>query len=143
MGMVVVGVDGSDASMDALRFAADEARRRGVRLRVVCGWSPPATGKWPGGVILDPEPFEPAARETINAMVTAIGSELEGIEVEPLVAGGGGAAALLEHCSDADLVVVGSRGRGGFKGLLLGSVSQQVVLHAPCPVAVVRHRPED
>lgn len=143
MGVVVVGVDGSDASMDALRFAADEARRRGVPLRVVCGWSPPVTGKWPAGIILDPEPFERAARHTVDAMITAVGSEVQGIEVEPVVAVGGGATALLEHCSDAVIVVVGSRGRGGFKGLLLGSVSQQVVLHAPCPVVVVRHPPED
>ena len=141
VGVVVVGVDGSDASMDALRFAADEARRRGVPLRVVCGWSPPVTGRWPGGVMVDPEPFERAARHTVDAMITAVGSEFEGIEVEPIVAVGGGATALLEHCSDAALVVVGSRGRGGFKGLLLGSVSQQVVLHAPCPVVVVRHPP--
>ena len=143
MGVVVVGVDGSDASMDALRFAADEARLRGIPIRVVCGWSPPVTGKWPAGVMLDPEPFERAARETIDAMMTAVGSEFGGIEVESVVAVGGGANAVLEQCSDAELVVVGSRGRGGFKGLLLGSVSQQVVLHAPCPVVVVRHPPQD
>lgn len=143
MGVVVVGVDGSDASMDALRFAADEARLRSVPLRVVCGWNPPVAGKWPAGVMVDPEPFERAARQTVDAMITAIGSELEGIEVEPVVAAGSGAAALMEQSSDADLVVVGSRGRGGFAGLLLGSVSQQVVLHAPCPVAVVRHPAED
>jgi nucleotide-binding universal stress UspA family protein len=143
MGVVVVGVDGSDHSMDALCFAASEAHLRGVPLRVVCGWTPPVIGDFPARAILDLEPFEPAARHTLDAMLTAVGSELEGIEVEPVVAVGSGATALLEHCSDADLVVVGPRGRGGFKGLLLGSVSQQVVLHAPCPVVVVRHRAED
>ena len=143
MGVVVVGVDGSDASMDALRFAANEARQRAVPLRVVCGWNPPVTGKWPAGIMVDPEPFERAAHHAIDAMITAVESELEGIKVEPIVAAGGGATALLEHCTDATILVVGSRGRGGFKGLLLGSVSQQVVLHAPCPVIVVRHPPEN
>lgn len=60
-----------------------------------------------------------------------------------VVVGGGAATIILEQCPGADLVVVGSRGRGGFRGLLLGSVSQQVVLHAPCPAAVVRHLPEN
>ena len=79
MSVIVVGVDGSDASMDALRFAAVEARLRGAPLRVVCGWSPPVTGKWPAGVVSEPEPFERAARQTVDAMITAIGSELEGV----------------------------------------------------------------
>ena len=140
MGVVVVGVDGSDHSMDALRFAAREARLRGGPLRVVCGWTPPVIGEFPAPAILDPEPFELAARHTLDSMMAAVGSELEGIEVETVAAAGGAATAILTHCADADLAVVGSRGRGGFKGLLLGSVSQQVVLHAPCPVVVVRHR---
>ena len=81
MGVVVVGVDGSDASMDALRFAAAEARLRRAPLRVVCGWSPPVTGEWPAAVVPDPESYERAARQIVDAMITAIGSELEGIEV--------------------------------------------------------------
>lgn len=139
MGVVVVGIDGSDASMDALQFAAGEARMRAVPLRVVCGWRLPVTQVGPGMGWPDPAVFESAAQHTLDAAMTAMGSEFEGIDVESRVANGGGAQAVLESCSDADLVVVGSRGRGGFKGLLLGSVSQQVVLHAPCPVVVVRH----
>ena len=139
MGVVVVGIDGSDASMDALQFAAGEARMRAVPLRVVCGWTLPVTQVGPGMGWPDPAVYESAARHTLDAAMTSMGSEFEGIDVEQRVVGGGGAHALLESCADADLVVVGSRGRGGFKGLLLGSVSQQVVLHAPCPVVVVRH----
>ncbi len=140
MGVVVVGVDGSDASMDALRFAAVEARLRAAPLRIVSAWTLPVGHEDPGVGPLDPTVFEQAARHTIDAATTAIGSELEGIEIERAMVAAGAASALLDNCSDADLLVVGSRGRGGFKGLLLGSVSQQVVLHAPCPVVVVRHR---
>ena len=143
MGVIVVGVDGSDASMDALRFAAAEARLRAASLRVVCGWTLPVAQGGPGAAWPDPTIFEEAAQRTVDSALTAIASELEGIAVESRTPVGGGASALLESCSDADLVVVGSRGRGGFKGLLLGSVSQQVVLHAPCPVVVVRHPETD
>lgn len=143
MGVVVVGIDGSDASIDALRFAADESRLRSARLRIVCAWTLPVGNEGPGTSWPDPSVYERGAQHAIDAAMTAIGRELEGIEVEPRVVLGGGASALLENCSDAALVVVGSRGHGGFTGLLLGSVSQQVVLHAPCPVAVVRHLETD
>jgi hypothetical protein len=89
MGVVVVGVDGSDAPVDALRFAAFEARLREIPLRVVCGWKPAVVGNSP--VRVTAEPFELAARDTIDATMTAVGSELADIEVEPIVAAGGGA----------------------------------------------------
>ena len=138
MSAVIVGVDGSDQSMDALQFAATEARLRQVPLRVVHAFTIPVTGSWTAGAVVDPEPFERNARHLVDGALTAVGSDLEGIEVEPIVEVGGAVTAILERSSNDDLVVVGSRGRGGFKGLLLGSVSQQVVLHAPCPVVVVR-----
>ena len=141
MSCVVVGVDGSDHSLEALRFAANEARLRNVALRVVTGWTPPVNDGFLGAPIPDPTLYERAAHNTMESMITAVASELEGVEVET-VSDVGEAAAILDHCADADLVVVGSRGRGGFKGLLLGSVSHQVVQHAPCPVVVVRHAPE-
>lgn len=70
--------------------------------------------------------------------MTAVGGDLEGLDVEKVVEVGSAVTVLMDHTSADDLAVVGSRGRGGFKGLLLGSVSQQLVLHAPCPVVVVR-----
>lgn len=138
MTAVIVGIDGSDPSIDALRFAATEARLRQVPLRVVHAWSVPMSGSPTAGAVLAPEPFEQQARRTVENALTAVGGELEGIEIETVVGIGGAVAVLLEQASKDDLVVVGSRGRGGFAGLLLGSVSQQVVLHAPCPVVVVR-----
>jgi nucleotide-binding universal stress UspA family protein len=87
---------------------------------------------------VDPDPFERIAERLVDDSLTAVGSDLQGIEVERVIEPGGSVAVLLDHASSDDLIVVGSRGRGGFKGLLLGSVSQQVVLHAPCPVVVVR-----
>ncbi len=138
MSVVVVGIDGSRQSMAALLFAASEARLRRVPLRVVHAFEVPMTGRWMTEGVLDPEPFERAAHQLADAALTAVGGDLEGLDVEQVVELGSGVSALMRHSSADDLVVVGSRGRGGFKGLLLGSVSQQVVLHAPCPVVVVR-----
>ena len=138
MTAVIVGIDGSDPSIDALRFAATEARLRQVPLRVVHAWMVPVVGLPMDGAVLTPEPFERQARRTVESALTAVGGELVGVEVERVVEIGGAVTVLLEQASKDDLVVVGSRGRGGFVGLLLGSVSQQVVLHAPCPVVVVR-----
>jgi nucleotide-binding universal stress UspA family protein len=138
MSVVVVGIDGSDESMNALQFAATEARLRQVPLRVVHGFTIPAAVTWTGGPVVGPEPFEHIARHLVDDTLTAVGSDLEGIDVERVVEIGGAVSVLLNHASTDDLIVVGSRGRGGFKGLLLGSVSQQVVVHAPCPVVVVR-----
>jgi nucleotide-binding universal stress UspA family protein len=143
MDAVVVGVDGSDASVDALRFAATEARLRDVPLRVVHAWIVPVAASWTAGAVLDPEPFERQADRTVENALAAVGRDLEGIEVETVIQVGSSTAVLFEHCSKEDLLVVGSRGRGGFAGLLLGSVSQQAVLHAPCPVVVVRGGPGD
>jgi nucleotide-binding universal stress UspA family protein len=135
---VVVGVDGSGPSIEALRFAAAEARLRGASLRVVHGFTIPITGSWTAGAVVDAEPFEQAARNLVEEAITAVGSDLEGLVVERVVEVGGAVSVLLDHASRDDLVVVGSRGHGGFKGLLLGSVSQQVATHAPCPVVIVR-----
>ncbi len=137
MAAVVVGVDGSDESMAAMQFAAVEARLRSVPLRVVHAFTVPVAGSWTSAAYLDPKPFEVAARNLIDGALTAMGPDLAGVDVESVVEPGGSVPVLLDHVASDDLVVVGSRGRGGFKGLLLGSTSQQVVLHAPCPVVVV------
>lgn len=142
MGVIVVGVDGSDHSVEALRFAAREARIRHATLRVIMGWLPPPEDSYFGSPAADYAALEASARRIVESMVTAMSADLADIEVESIV-DVGEAAAILAHCSDAELVVVGSRGRGGFKGLLLGSVSQHVVNHAPCPVVVVRQHADD
>lgn len=142
MDTVVVGVDGSEYARAALEFAAGEAALRGAGLRVVSAWNV-APAVYAGG-------FAPGAdQETIDAIregaeATASDAATEAQRLHPSLTAEGraleGPAAeiLLEEAKDAILIVVGNRGRGGFASLLLGSVSQQVVHHASCPVVVVR-----
>jgi nucleotide-binding universal stress UspA family protein len=138
MGVIAVGVDGSDQSLPALEWAAQEAAAHGHTLRVVTAWSIPVTALSPGGL---PAPF-PAdelagdARAAQDALV-AKASIPAGLEVEHCLVEGGPGAVMLEQSESVDLLVIGTRGHGGFKGLLLGSVGQQVTGHASCPVVVV------
>jgi nucleotide-binding universal stress UspA family protein len=138
-GRIVVGTDGSDGSLAAVRIAATEARLRGVPLEVVCAWHPGAVGSIPAFGVGTP------VAETLDELNEALASTLaaEGLgpdsdlEVIATVVAGHAAEALLDASDNAALVVVGTRGRGGFAGLVLGSVSQQVAAHARCPVMVV------
>lgn len=132
-GPVVVGTDGSDAAAPALAWAAAEARARGAELKVLVAWSLPATGAVP---LLDLKPFEAAAEEVL---ATAIASAKEaGVEhVSGAAPLGGAGQVLIEATREAAVTVVGSRGRGGFRALLLGSTSQQLAAHAEGPVVVV------
>jgi nucleotide-binding universal stress UspA family protein len=132
---VVVGIDGSDASQHALSWALDEARFRQAAVEVVHAWTPPLLGV-PAladgyGV------FEEPARSLVEAALQR--ADLSGlpVPVRTSIRTGSGGAVLVHAAQDADLVVVGSRGLGGFKGLLLGSVSYQVTHHASCPVVVI------
>jgi nucleotide-binding universal stress UspA family protein len=132
-GTIVVGVDGSDGSRRALQWALQEARLRGAPARVVLAWTyldQPVEG-------FDVAYGESDARARLDQVVDAVASEGDDVELERVVVNDLPARALLDAARGADLLVVGSRGLGGFKGLLLGSVSQQVVQHAPCPVVVV------
>ena len=139
--MIVVGVDGSEGGAAALAFAAEEAALREVRLRVVAAWEMPAA-VFGAGVAppLDPtllDAFRVRA-EQLAEDAAAEAKELQtSVDVEALAEAGQPADVLLAQSRDADLVVVGRRGLGGFKSLLLGSVSQQVVHYAACPVVVV------
>jgi nucleotide-binding universal stress UspA family protein len=139
MGTIVVGVDGSDGSIRALRFAVEEARLRNGELRVVNAWHiPPAVygaGTAPANVDLDE--FRQLAESALLKSVDDAGAAGSGVTVTPILREGQPADVLCEEAKHADLIVVGSRGLGGFRGLVLGSVSQQVVHHAPCPVVVV------
>lgn len=133
---VVVGVDGSPTSRAALRLAADIADRYGASLRAVETWefTPMAALT---GVETDLDELQRAAQLRLDRVVR---EELgdEGAEaVERVALAEAPVPALLREGEEADLLVVGSRGLGGFKGLLVGSVSQQVTTHAPCPVLVV------
>jgi nucleotide-binding universal stress UspA family protein len=140
-GPVVVGIDGSAGSRAALRAAAEEARLRGRPLRAVMAHGYLDQHR-PGGVqAFDPRYTEEDARAALDeALAQELGAD-PGIAVEPVVIADLPARALLAESESASMVVVGARGLGGFRGLLLGSVSMQLVNHASCPVLVVRHRP--
>ncbi len=143
---IVVGVDGSEGSREALRWAMQEAFQRGAELDVVNAWMA-AEVFAPAGpaFVVDGDATKEASRSLLERMT---GSLIEAVEptaprVELMPVAGTAAATLLRAARDADLLVVGARGLGGFRGLLLGSVSQQCVHHASCPVVVVRHRNDD
>jgi nucleotide-binding universal stress UspA family protein len=140
MGRVVVGVDGSASSVEALRQAADAARSRGATLEVVSAWYFPGLAMLPGPEdVPTPQKLEGAARQTVDDTIEQAGPEaLAGLEVERRVIEGHPAEALTKAAEGAELLVVGSHGRGGFRGMLLGSVSAHCVHHASSPVLVAR-----
>lgn len=129
---VVVGVDESPGARAALDWAVTEARQWGAVLVPVLAWSHLVQP----GREFRPDFDESDARQALDRILADSG--VDGVEVEPVVLNELPAPAILHAADGADLVVVGARGLGGFTGLLLGSVSQQVVGHAPCPVVVVR-----
>lgn len=143
MNTIVVGVDGSKYSVAALRWALDEARVRGARIRAVHSWGTPFVSTYHEAAHLIDTDFaalRTAAAAVLESAVAAALAGREDVEIEQVVVEGPPAAALIEAARDAALLVVGSRGIGGFTGLLLGSVSHQCALHAPCPVVIVRER---
>lgn len=145
MNTIVVGIDGSDEARAALRWAVEEARLRDASVRVVHAWSlaplaAPSVGAVPASYLAaqDIEEFEATSRELLDSAVADFIGDDRPVRVETELVRGTPARALLEAAEDADLLVVGSRGHGGFAGLLLGSVSQQCAHHAKCPVVIVR-----
>jgi nucleotide-binding universal stress UspA family protein len=156
--VIVVGVDGSLGSDAALRWALAEAKLRGVGLRVVMAYQVPqlalggpvvgAPGVFPSAVAgEDLERLRSAstagAERVIDEALARMGADAsEGIEIESAAVEGLPAETLIGAARGAELLVVGSRGHGGFVGLLLGSVSQQCAQHPPCPVVIVPH-PEE
>jgi nucleotide-binding universal stress UspA family protein len=141
MGDIVVGVDGSQHSIDALRWAADEARLRGSRLRVVGTFTTPIMSTGYEVAVPDPVDMQAASNTMLDAAVDSVAGAggLDDVEVVREVHEGHAGERLIALSREADLLVVGSRGHGGFMGLLLGSVTTYVVNHAVCPVVVVRH----
>jgi nucleotide-binding universal stress UspA family protein len=151
-GTIVIGVDGSASSDAALRWALEEARLRGASLRAVYAWEPPPLevgsvdlGLGAPGLALPAPPSEyleirqaieqEAARVVPEALARAAGAAA-GVNVEQQVVEGPAGDSLVEAAAEADLLVVGSHGRGGLTERLLGSTSQHCVRHAHCPVVV-------
>lgn len=145
MGTLVVGIDGSDEARAAARWGVKEAGLRGARLRLVTAWRLPLTtyggefASMSGGVEGD---LERAARATVEEAVHQLG-DTSAVAVETRVREGQPALVLVEEANGAELLIVGSRGLGGFRGLLLGSVSAQCAQHARCPVVIVRVARDD
>ena len=140
MGRIVVGIDGSKSADEALRFALEEARLRSATLRIVTVWSTPSAAY--AGMAYVPtfdlrEAEEQAANERLEAARALVGAA-PGVTIETVSVEGQVAGVLVAEAEGADLLVVGSRGHGGFTSLLLGSVSQQVAHHAKVPLAIVR-----
>jgi nucleotide-binding universal stress UspA family protein len=141
-GLIAVGVDGSPNGRDALRFALAEARLRDAKLSVVYAWSAPHVALsdpcMTAAVEHELRELAAEAHALIGRELDAVGAPSADVEIEEDVVDGRPAAALIDAAAGADLLVVGSRGHGSLVGSLLGSVSQQCLQHAPCPVAVVR-----
>lgn len=141
--LITVGVDGSESSIRAVRFALEEAARRGGTVRAVLAWEIPAMvgDAMSGGMAIDPSMLEEGARAQLTeALEAACPDEAERASIEQHVVMGAPATVLIDEAKGADLLVVGSRGHGGFLDLLLGSVAHQVVTHATCPVVVIPHQ---
>ncbi|MCW2701421.1 MAG: putative universal stress protein [Blastococcus sp.] len=139
-GGVLVGHDGSTCAQEALVWAARLAGRAGLDLHVVRAWgltTAPRPATWKPGFVPPMTEYEQAVRDELDAHVTVAALE-PSVRVRTHVLHRPPVKGLIEAAKSADLLVVGARGGGGFAGLLLGSVSDQCVHHAPCPVTVVR-----
>ncbi len=137
---IVVGVDGSPSSVHALEWAIHQGELTGDVIEAVHAWHFPSIYGMP---VADVPDFAGLAAEILDKAIAEARNathQSAPVEIRPVVVEANPAQALLDMAKGADLLVVGSRGHGGFTGALLGSVSQHVVHHSPCPVVVVRGR---
>jgi nucleotide-binding universal stress UspA family protein len=137
---IVVGVDGSPNSRTALTWAAAEAVDHGADLVVINVWEhtlPPPTGSVSVSERYVPDPSQRTAEDLVQVIKEELGED-PAVLVQPQVKQGNPAKVLIDQSAKADLLVVGTRGHGGFRGLVIGSVSQHVAAYAKCPVTVVR-----
>jgi nucleotide-binding universal stress UspA family protein len=146
-GRVVVGVDGSETARKAVRWAAREAKLRGMKLELVSAWEIPiySYASRYGFPAISQEMMKSLTARAEGHLAEALDearAEAREVQIETIAVEGQPAKALVEVAKGADLLVVGSRGLGGFRELLLGSVSQQCAQHATCPVVIVRHLEE-
>lgn len=143
MKSIIVGVDGSESSRAALQWAYQEAAHHGASLTVTTAWHPPGNlpvtppyGSMPPADY-DRQPRQ-GALDLLEQLTAELAPQTPAVDVRTSLEEGNPAKVLIERSAEADLLVVGSRGYGGFKGMLLGSVSQHLVAHAQCPVVVIR-----
>jgi nucleotide-binding universal stress UspA family protein len=139
-GRIVVGVDGSPSSLEALSWASRQAHLTGSTLEIVTTWEWPSSYGWVAPV---PDDFDPEQefRRSLEAAVASAHAAYPDLSIDPRVVSGHPAPILVEASKGADLLVVGSRGHGEFVGMLLGSVSEHCATNAQCPVLVHRSTP--
>jgi len=143
MGTIVVAVDGSPGAAVALDFAIDEAVLRGSKLRLVSAWEiPPAVL---ASVVAGKEFYEDFRENAVRVVKEAaayVEKRAPQLEHEEVVAEGQASKVILDNAKDAELLVIGRRGHGTFREMLLGSITRQVTVYAKCPVVVVTAPPE-
>jgi nucleotide-binding universal stress UspA family protein len=135
---IVVGIDGSGPSRKALAWAVDDARVTGAEVDLVHAWEIPYFVAQPYTITAVPtDEMERVASRVLDEALDGVDTTGLARRPERILIEGSASRSLLDAATGADLVVLGSRGRGGFAGLLLGSVSQQVAHHADCPVVII------
>lgn len=140
-GRIVVGVDGSPSSKAALRWAVAQAERTGASVQAVIAWHYPVMiggYAWAPVSAVPTEDFEEIADKTLAETIADAVDPATAVRIEKVVREGNAAQVLIEAADGAELLVVGSRGHGGFSSALIGSVSQHCAHHAPCPILIVR-----
>lgn len=148
---IVVGIDGSEDSKHALRWAAQQAELTHAPLRAVTAWQLPVDfgtawqipATYGRSHDLSHVDFAEDAKKTLHGEIAEVLGEIPRVSVTPLLVSGHPAKVLIEASRRAGLLVVGASGHGGFVGMLLGSVTQHCVAHSACPVVVVRHPAEN
>ncbi len=143
---IVVGVDGSPSSLSAMRWAIRQAGLTGATVDAVMAWHYPASAGGYGWATVGIDQNYDFAEVAGKVVTDAISNTLDpgsDVRVTPHIVEGVPAQVMLDACAGADLLVVGSRGHGGFTEALLGSVSQHCVHHAQCPVVVIRGQDQD
>lgn len=138
---IVVGIDGSESSEDALRWAVAQARLTGATVEAVYAWDPGALVSLGLPPLFEWEPLREAAEKRPEDIVHEALGDHAGVHVVPKSVTGNPAEVLVEHSARADLLVIGSRGLGGLKGMLLGSVGHHCAAHSHCPVVIVHRAP--
>ncbi len=136
-GRIVVGIDGSPSSLDALDWAARQADLTGCSLEIVMTWLWPSSYGWAVPIPTDFDPEEDV-RRSLETAVDRVRARYPNLRIDPRVVSGHPAPILVEASKGADLLVVGSRGHGEFVGMLIGSVSEFCATNGHCPVLVHR-----
>lgn len=134
---ILVGVDGSEGSINAVRWALREARLRNDTVEVIHSWHVPTYGYVMGAIPYPIDVMQDSASAVISAVLEAVTDDICDLTIASRVDLGQAAPTLIDASKNADLLVVGRRGHGGFVSLVMGSVAQQVAAHAHCPVVIV------